>query len=237
MVWYGMVYFALSHQFIIHAHLIPLPYPCPFIQHFHVVVQAVVDGSQNATATDVENREENPQREIFILDVDGDNLERNGDAEDTITHPNDNAEREKHEGNNDIWGEFWMPAPVQLDAHEHGEDVHVGDVELEVDVSGAQVIAGGHHSDHDQSQAHGVVQVVTHASPIEDTWTFHSISMSFESFLVFSLRSVHNAEEEEAEDDVTDVAEEMIPRTEAWDRFHAKEVVVAVVEVAGSPKL
>ena len=51
-----------------------------------------------------------------------------------------------------------MSVSVHVDAHYSGEDVHVGGVELEVDVGGTQVVAGGHNTDHDQGQSTCVVQ-------------------------------------------------------------------------------
>ena len=47
---------------------------------------------------------------------------------------------------------------VELHEHESGDEVHEGGIELEGDVGGADVVAGGHDALHDQGKAHGVVQ-------------------------------------------------------------------------------
>ena len=53
-----------------------------------------------------------------------------------------------------------MSSFEEVEGHEDGEEVHVGRVELEVDAGGAEVVAGGHHPDHEQGHAHRVEQAV-----------------------------------------------------------------------------
>ena len=53
-----------------------------------------------------------------------------------------------------------MPALEQVDGHEDGEQVHVRRVELEVHVCRAEVVAGRHHSDHEEGHPHRVEQGV-----------------------------------------------------------------------------
>ena len=49
-----------------------------------------------------------------------------------------------------------MPALEQVDGHEDGEQIHVGRVKLEVDIRRAEMVAGGHDSDHEEGEAHRV---------------------------------------------------------------------------------
>ena len=53
-----------------------------------------------------------------------------------------------------------MPALEQVDGHEDGEQVHVRRVELEVHVCRAEVVAGRHHSDHEEGHPHRVEEGV-----------------------------------------------------------------------------
>ena len=53
-----------------------------------------------------------------------------------------------------------MPALEQIDGHEDGEQVHVRRVELEIHVCRAEVVAGRHHSDHEEGHPHCVEEGV-----------------------------------------------------------------------------
>ena len=138
-----------------------------------------------------------------------------------MTNPNQDTEGQHREGRDGVGSEVWVAVFEELEAHEDGKDVHVGRVELEVDASGAEVVAGRHHPDHEQGETHGVEDPVVIVHP-----TF---------VLLLGLHADDNVEED-AEDHVADVAEKVIPHEQlASQRLQTPEVVEAVVLVARPP--
>ena len=57
-----------------------------------------------------------------------------------------------------------MPVLVELDYHKDANEVHVGGVELEVDVGGADVVAGRHDPLHQQGPAYPIEQTEVRGS-------------------------------------------------------------------------
>ena len=63
-----------------------------------------------------------------------------------------------------------MPALEQVDGHEDGEQVHVRRVELEAHAGWAEVVAGGHHPDHEEGHAQRVEEGVGGAGARVVVW-------------------------------------------------------------------
>ena len=126
-----------------------------------------------------------------------------------------------------------------VESHEHqdGNDIHEGGVELEGDLGGADVIAGGHDALHDQSQAHRIVQAVlpgnseTGAINLLRYWQFCS-QLFLKRFISF-LSYLNNQHEDEAEDTVTKVAENVIEITQPSKASSTELIVVADILVSG----
>ena len=82
-----------------------------------------------------------------------------------VIYPNGNIGCEKSKSCDGIWGDVRVAAPEQTDGHEDGQQVHEGCVKLEVGLGRADVVAGRHHPNHDQGQAHRVEQLVATGCP------------------------------------------------------------------------
>ena len=122
-----------------------------------------------------------------------------------------------------------MSAFEEAQQHEDGQEVHVGRVELEVDASGADVVAGRHEPDHNHVQAHCVEQAVVKS---------HSFVRNLILLSLFTLQELphpNHFEEENSEDDVANVAEDMVPHGKGANRLHALEIVETAVLIPSVP--
>ena len=112
------------------------------------------------------------------------------------------------------------------------QHLHEGRVELEGDVGGTDVVAGGHDSLHHESHSHGVVEPVLaghsqHAAV--HALLFSHFPLEFIEFLFTQFDDIHK---KETEDTVAEIAEDVIEIINFSKRFLAKVVVEADVLIA-----
>ena len=72
-----------------------------------------------------------------------------GEFRSSMSHPHgDGVSKEGEGGRSSMRSQVGMAALEEVDCHEDGEEVHVGHVKLEVDISWAEMVAGGHDPNH-----------------------------------------------------------------------------------------
>ena len=122
-----------------------------------------------------------------------------------------------------------MSSFEDAEVHEDGKEVHVGRVELEVDVGWTDVVAGGHDPDHDQGEAHRVEQVIVKGYPCVVFLSLLSL-FKFEKFL-----HPDHFDEKKTKDWVAYVAQEMIPHFQITSWLQALKVVETSVHITVIP--
>ena len=108
--------------------------------------------------------------------------------------------------------------------------VHVGGVELEVDAGGTDVIAGGHHSDHNQGEPHRVEHAIVKGYPCVSNLRFLSL-FNFEELL-----HPDHFDEEKTKDGVGYVAQKMVPHDQRTSRLQTLKVVETTILITVNPK-
>ena len=129
---------------------------------------------------------------------------------------------------------------VEFHEHEDSNEIHEGRVELEGDLGGADVVAGGHDALHGQSQTHRVVQAVLSGNSqtgeiniFNSIFIFHLFVNFFLKAFIFFLSNPNNHHEENAEETIAKVAENVIEVTQRSQASSAEIIVVADIVVSG----
>ena len=122
-----------------------------------------------------------------------------------------------------------MSSFEEVEGHEDGEEVHVRRVELEVDAGGTDVVAGGHHSDHDQGEPHRVEHAVVKGYPSVSYLNLISL-FNFEELL-----HPDHFDEEKTKDGVGYVAQEMVPHDQRTSRLQTLKVVETTILITILP--
>jgi hypothetical protein len=149
-------------------------------------------------------------------------------------HPEGDGPGEHNEGSDRVRSDVRVAALEQRDDHEDYKSVHVGCVELERDIGGADVVARGHDTNHYQCHPHGIEVDEGSACPeLLLLLTANSLPLVPQLLLLADHQQI-----KEAEDDVAGVAEEVVPHPDVSKRaiLQAEEVVVAVVHVLVQPE-
>ena len=181
-----------------------------------------------------------------------------------VTYPHTDAVSQHGEGGDGVRGDVGVAVLEELQAHEDSEGVHVGGVELEVDLGGAEVVAGRHDPDHDEGQGHGVVdgEAVDHpghqarlvgvpfdimvsdrVAPLDASYTGSycvppaSLCLLHPLLPLLGVLSEADDHRKEAtKDDVANVTQDVVEHLKLPERLHTLEVVEANVIVSALPK-
>ena len=121
-----------------------------------------------------------------------------------------------------------MSSFEDAEVHEDGKEVHVGRVELQVDGGGTDVVAGGHHPDHGEGEAHRVEQAVVKN---------HSFVLNL-ILSLFKFKELLHSDDfdvKKTKEKVAYVAQEMVAHDQSTSRLQAPKVVEATVLISVIP--